>query len=70
MWIDDVHSAYCVLNGSRITLANFKATIVNDLDCRMTLSRCDLVQAYPIAKVAASDAHYLSATFNFVRVGR
>lgn len=67
-WLDDVHEAYCRTEGSRIALDVFKATIVQDVDCRMMLSRCDLVQAYPASKVEASNAHHLNSTFNFVKV--
>lgn len=46
------------------TLPEFKAWLV--ANARMHLSRCDL--GLDAAKVAASEARYLNATFHFVRV--
>jgi hypothetical protein len=73
VWINDVFASYRVDTKATMSLDQFKAAIVEDMDCRRLLARCDLVQAFKPAMVSASMTEYrigdhVAATYNFVRV--
>lgn len=67
VYIADAHAAYEAAHG-KIPLADFKARLTEANQQRhLDLVRADLVEAMPKAKVAASEATHVNASFHFVR---
>ncbi len=55
-------------HGAGLSLADFKALVVRAWrEHRITLTRCDLTEAYDAQLQAESEVRYYSATFHFVQ---
>lgn len=73
VWIHHVHEVITTKLHSHLSLDRFKQEIINDVDCRSLLSRCDMPYACGLSKVDQSNTLYLDgshtlATYNYVRL--